>query len=271
MIKLSNSYGLRIFTRLLILLALAKTISLVVWWLLPSDGVELQVKDNYKPKYQRVDFKNMLDSASAVQTKSKLNAKRSSDGISITNMILKGLYGKGSKGFAIVALKSSSKKTSIVSVGEVFSGYTLKTIMNNGIVFTKAGKEYVLNMQHSKITKESVITSTAITDSSKPKDVSRADIEFYAKNSKQIWKDIAIKEVKNAKSIEGFKVTRIKKNSKMAKLGLKKGDIIIKVNNVELKSYKDALDVYAKIDKLETVQIVIMRNNQEQELVYEIN
>lgn len=266
MIKLSNSYILNIVTRVLILLAVAKAISLAIWWFLPSDGVELQVKDNYQPKYQRVDFKNMLSSAVSV-TKAGDN-QVSSDGINITNMILKGLYGKGSKGFAIVALKSSVKNTSIVSVGEVFSGYTLKTILASSIVFTKAGKEYVLEMEHTKITKESVVS---VASSASPKDVSRLDINFYAKNPKEIWKDIAIVEVKNGKKIEGFKVTRIKKNSKMAKLGLKKGDIIIKVNNVELKSYKDALDIYAKIDKLQTIQIVVMRNNQEKELVYEIN
>ena len=268
MIKLSNSYLLRIVTRLLILLALAKGISLVIWWFLPSEGVELQVKDNYKPKYQRVDFKNMLGSTSTGQVESNYNERVSSSGISITNMVLKGLYGKDSKGFAIVALKSSPKNTSIVSVSELFSGYTLKTILNSGVVFMKEGKEYILKMEHSRIIKGSI---TTITDSSQSKSVSRSDINFYAKNPSQIWKDISINEVKNGNKIEGFKVTKIKKNSKMAKLGLKKGDIIIKINNVKLKSYKDALDMYGKIDKLNTVQIVVMRNNQEKELVYEIN
>ena len=267
--KLSNSYMLRVATTLLILLAVAKAISLAVWWLLPSDGVELQIKDNYKPKYQRVDFKNMLDISIGTQQKSSNTKSVSSSGISITNMVLKGLYGKGSEGFAIVALKSAPKKTSIISVGEVFSGYTLKTILNSGVIFTKSSKEYVLNMVHSKISKESVISS--VTDDSKSKDVLRSDIDFYSKNPKEIWKDISIREVKKDGKIEGFKVTKIKKNSKMAKLGLKKGDVIIKVNNVELKSYKDALDIYAKIDKLTTIQVVVIRNNQEQELVYEIN
>jgi len=262
MIKLSNSYILRIVTRLLILLALAKAISLAIWGFLPSDGVELQVKDNYKPQYQRVDFKNMLGFSQDTRIKTQ------ADGIKITSMVLKGLYGKGSKGFAIVALKSSAKNTSIVSVGEVFSGYSLKSILNHGVTFTKANEDYVLRMEHSGITRGSITVVTG--GIGEPKDVPRTDIDFYARNPKQIWKDISIQEVKSGNSIKGFKVTRIKKNSKMAKLGLKKGDVIMKVNNVELKSYKDALDVYAKVNKLKTVQIVVMRNNQEQELVYEI-
>jgi len=266
--KLSSSYMLRVATLLLILLAVAKAISLAVWWFLPSDGVELQVKDNYKPKYQRVDFRNMLDSGVNTQSKSGTHQGSSSSGTSITNMVLKGLYGRDSKGFAIVALKSSPKKTSIVSVGEVFSGYTLKAILSDGVIFTKSSKEYVLKMLHSKITRESVISDV---ESSEAKDVSRVDIDYYSKNPKEIWKDISIKEVKRAGKIEGFKVTRLNRNSKIAKLGIKKGDIIIKANNIELKSYKDALNLYGKINDLDTIQIVILRNNQEKEIVYEIN
>ncbi|MDQ7068989.1 MAG: PDZ domain-containing protein [Sulfurimonas sp.] len=69
----------------------------------------------------------------------------------------------------------------------------------------------------------------------------------------------------------GFKVNRIKANSKMATLGLQKGDVITKANNIELKSFKDALDLYKKIDKIETISLVILRNNQEREIIYDIH
>jgi hypothetical protein len=52
MINLSNSKMFNLITKLLILLAVAKSISLAIWWFLPSEGVELQVKENYKPKYK---------------------------------------------------------------------------------------------------------------------------------------------------------------------------------------------------------------------------
>ncbi|MCW9027213.1 MAG: PDZ domain-containing protein, partial [Thiovulaceae bacterium] len=73
------------------------------------------------------------------------------------------------------------------------------------------------------------------------------------------------------KNIKGFKVTRIAANSKMATLGLKKNDIIIKANNVVLKSYRDALNIYTKIKDIDLVQIVVIRDGVEKEIVYEIN
>ncbi len=270
MTKLSNSYILRIVTRLLILLALAKAISLAVLWLLPSDGVELQVKNSYKPRYQRVDFKNMLDSPSS--SKVKTTTKKISDGINITNMVLKGLYGKGESGFAILALKSSAKKTSIVSIGESFSKYKLKTILSDGVVFTKLGKEYILKIEHSKLAKASKNSFVRpIVDNKRIMSVNRNDINSYASHPKKLWRDISIVEVKDGAKTKGFKVTNIKRRSKMQKLGLKKGDIIIRANNIEMTSYREALGIYKNIDNLDTIQIVVIRNNQEKELVYEIN
>lgn len=272
MSKLSNSNMLSVFTRLLILLAIAKTLSLALWWFLPADGVELQVQDNYKPKYQRVDFKNMLNTALHDSQNRSSTAQASVSGVSITNMTLKGLYGKDSKGFAIVSLKSSPQTTSIVSVGENFSGYILKTIFVDRVVFSKAGAEYVLAMESIKVPDlpKSALYGN-VSQVEKQKDVSRNDIEYYAQNPKQIWKDIAINEVKDGNEIKGFRVIRINEKSKMYDLGLKKGDLIIGANNVRIKSYKDALDIYKDINNLKSVQIVILRNNIEMELIYEIN
>jgi type II secretion system protein C len=265
MIKLSNSKFILVFTKLLILLVIAKALSLFVLWYLPSEGVELSIKENYQPKYQRVNFKNMI-----VKSNAKKNTviQQSKSGISITSMVLKGLYGTKYKGFVIVAMKSSPKKTSIIGVGENYQGYELKSISSRSAMFSKNGSDFVLSLEMMK-------NSSSITKVAKPQEssseVSRGDISYYAKNPDKIWKDISLQEVMNGKELSGFKVTKIDVNSKFARLGLRRGDIIIKANNVILKSYRDAIQIYKNIDNLDTVQIVVMRDNQEVELVYEIN
>lgn len=269
MIKLSNSYLLGVVTILLILLAVAKIIALGLWWYLPSEGVELNVKENYQPKYQRIDCKNMLNS---VSVKSNVVAKTdTSTSIGITNMLLKGLYGNSNKGYVIVALKSNVKKTSIVGIGEVFSGYTLKHIMIDSAMFERASKEYVLRLEKPKKQTSSISRVVKEVQSGEMTAVSRNDISYYSKNPKEIWKDISIREVKKGNKITGFKINMVKKGSKFEALGLKRNDILLRANNIELKSYRDALELYKNIDKINTMQIVILRNNQEMELVYEIN
>jgi general secretion pathway protein C len=270
MIKLSNSSFLPFIAKILILLLIAKTLSLGLLWFLPSDGVELVQKSSYKPKYQRVDFENMIQMPEG--SKGSGTRESGSSAVTITSMVLKGLYGTKSMGYVIVALKASPNKTSIIAMGEEFSGFTLHSIAQSSATFTKAGKEYTLELE--KISTQGYVASVEETqqaDDGSPKRVSKEDIANYAKNPQDIWRDISIVEVKNGEAIEGFRVTKIAKNSKMAMLGLREGDVIIKANNVELKSYKDAIEIYNGIDKLDAVQIVVMRENQEVELVYEIH
>lgn len=267
MIKLSNSKLILIFTKLLILLVLAKAFSLLIWWYFPSDGVELSVKENYQPKYQRVDFKNMIIKANVKEASIKKQTTDSA--ISIKNMILKGLYGTESKGFVIVAMKSNPKQTSIVAVGESYQEYILKSIFSKSAKFHKDGSDFILSLE--EVTNVSYITKANENTLEAQTTVSRQEIGYYAKNPDKIFKDISLEEVKDAKELVGFKVTKIDKNSKFASLGLMKGDVIVKANNVKLKSYADAIQIYKNIDDLDTIQIVVMRDNQEVELVYEIN
>lgn len=279
MIKFSNSKLLSIFSKLLILALVAKSISLALMYMLPNDGVSLNIKPSYQPSFQRVDFKNMLDVEVKVADVKK--STTSSGGISITNMLLKGLYGTKESGFVIVSLKATPKKTTILSVGEVFSGYKLESIERTSAIFIKGSTKYTLNLESSKLSASVGNRVTPVNvnsvDDDEPitqKAVTRTDIAHYAKNPKQIWKEISIREVKDAKDakkIKGFKVTRIDPNSKFATMGLKKGDLITKANNVELKSYRDALNIYTKIDKIDVIQIIIIRNGIEKEIVYEIN
>jgi len=267
----SNSTLLSVSTKILILLLTAKVISLAFWWYLPHDSVELVIQENYQPQYRRVDFKNMIQDSN---TQAKRGSGRSlfSGTASMNNMILKGLFGNKDKGFVIIAMRSQPNKTSIVSVGEVFKGYTLKSITLTGSIFEKNGKEYVLYLKKPDLKTEQYIQNIkAQKPSDTPIGVTHTDIADYIKNPQEIWNDISIIEVRDGTKIKGFKVTKIKKMSKLASLGLAVDDIIIKANNVALESYADALNIYKKIDKLDALQLIIIRNNQEVELVYEIN
>jgi type II secretion system protein C len=261
--KISNSMYILLFTRLLVLLIIAKGISIAIYLYLPSDGVELNMKSNYQPKYQRVNFKNMISKVNILVEKS---ITQEQVGTSITNMTLKGLYGTKSKGYIIVAMKSNLRETTILGIGENYQSYLLKSISASSALFEKDGAMFVLDIEGSRKIKNIIERKVYAKNN-----IAKEDISYYAKNPKEIWKEISISENKDGKDSKGFKVTRVNKNSKIYALGLRTGDVIIKVNNVTLNSYKDALGIYENIDKLDMVQIVLIRNNKEVELVYEIN
>ncbi len=62
----------------------------------------------------------------------------------------------------------------------------------------------------------------------------------------------------------------VKEKSVFEKLGLIKGDVITAVNGQKLKSVSQVFKLYNNMDKLDSLKLTIMRDNQEKELEYEI-
>jgi hypothetical protein len=133
---------------IIFLLLFAKLLSLVVWWYLPEMGVEAKKNISCVMPYQRIDFKNMLE---PIILKNKKQIKHNiTDVMNINDLILKGLYGNKKYGYIIIANKRNPSKTSIISVGETYQGYKLKSIYLDYVIFTKNNKDYILKLNQNK-------------------------------------------------------------------------------------------------------------------------
>ncbi len=271
---------MRFIRNVLIIILVAKAISLVMLWFFQSEGVHHHSSSSKMPVYKRYNANNFIkptkkpDIRQATEPTTEEQKELTAYGPNISNMMLKGLFKRKNGGMVIIALKAKPNNSEVIGIGEDFEGYQLKLILENGAVLEKGGKTYSLyfseekqNESYKRLRKAKAV---APQDDGSIKQVAKTDITHYAKNVKQIWKDIGIVEVKKDGKITGFKVTRIRPNTPFANLGLRKGDIIIKANNKEMKSYKDAIAIYKGIDKLEALELIVLRNNQETELVYEI-
>jgi general secretion pathway protein C len=261
-----------VLIKLLFLTLFAKLLAVVALWFLPIETEELQTSKRITVPYCRVDFHNLLSSTSR-NTREESEVLSTNNSTSIKNMVLHGLYGNSRFGYAIVATKSRPDKTEIISIGEKYQGYRLKSIALNFVVFEKNNKEYTLALDTTNVSsKKMSVTSSSKADSDeKSIEVSRNEIKFYEKNPSQIWHDISIDEIKKNGKISGFKVKHIRKNSKIAALGLQRGDIILKANGVALTSYSEAFKIYKDINKLDTLSLYIQRGNTKKELIYEIH
>ncbi len=279
---------LSLLTRLLVIVIIANIISLTMLWFLPGEGVEYFSTKSTQAEYHRYRVAIMIEKHKAgsdgkrAGSASKDGSYQSGPGGSsapakkIPSLVLTGLYGTDKAAIIVIAMKSSPTKTEVVGTGEEYSGYTLMGVDNNSAIFDRNGQEYRLYLQDAD--KAPVYTPTkpmAENDFPDSADmpttrVSREEVVDYAKNMDRIWKDISIIEVKENGTLKGFKVTRIKPDTPLARLGLKRGDIIIKANNKRIRSYADALDIYKKIGSIQALQLVVLRNDQEKELVYEI-
>jgi len=177
--KVSSPKIVKFITKLLTLIAIAKLITLVVWWYLPSDGVEFTQKKNYNPRYTRVDFSSMLK---PISNGKKVVKNSINSGINITDMILKGIYGTKKDGYAIVSMKSNPKKTSIISVEESYHGYKLKSINLYNVIFEKFGKNYILELEKIKKDISKRVQDVIEKSNTGAIGVSKNDIKFFEKN-----------------------------------------------------------------------------------------
>ncbi len=272
---------MRFIRNVLIIILVAKAFSLVMLWFFQSEGIHHHSSSSKMPEYKRYNANSFIkptkkpDIKQATEPTSEEEKELAAYGPNISNMMLKGLFKRKNGGMVIIALKAKPNDSEVISIGEDFEGYQLKLILENGAVLEKGGKSYSLYFSEEKQeeryrTPRKAKGALTQDDDGSIKQVAKTDITHYAKNVKQIWKDIGIVEVKKDGKITGFKVTRIRPNTPFANLGLRKGDIIIKANNKEMKSYKDAIAIYKGIDKLEALELIVLRNNQETELVYEI-
>jgi type II secretion system protein C len=267
-----NPAYMKVLRNLLVIILVAKAISLGMLWYFPSEGVNYHASSSKTPEYRRYSVNNIIKAAprpdlGGAAEESALTAY----GPNISNMVLSGLFKSKRGGYVIIALKAKPNDAEVLGIGGSFEGYTLKKILDNGALFSKGGQSYSLYFSEEKQDVR-YTRSAGSTESGEEtmKQVAKSDISYYAKNVDQIWKDIGIVEVREGGNITGFRVTRIKPNTPFANLGLRQNDIIIKANNKPMTSYKDALAIYKGIDKLQALELVVLRNNQETEIVYEI-
>ena len=268
--NLSNNKLLSVITVLLFLTLFAKLLAVAVLWVLPPLHPKTKTRDIPQAPYMNYDFKVMIDGAKAKKREHKAPLSKAAD---ITSMLLVGLYGNASYGYAIVAMKSEPKNTKIISIGEEYQGYRLKRVALDYVVFVKNNKEYILRLKRDTVTAKELYSSVkkSVSREKNKHIITHREISNYIKNPKALWRDISINEVKKNGKIVGFKVTKIKSKSPLARLGLQVGDLITQANGVVLDGYTKVLKIYKNINKIQKISLVIQRGNKEKEIIYEIH
>ena len=251
----------------------------ILYLYLPKDKPSFVKNDIEALEYKRYELKSAFKVKKIITKEVVQKKKEKVEYKFLSNMTLSAIYDMGDKKGFIIIQEKGKKQTQILSLNEKFKGYTLYKIYAQYVVFTKAKKEFKLSIlqDDKKVKYEEVEPLIQEEETTEDIDVQhdkvtvkRSLINEYSKNFDKVWKDIAIKEVRTKDGIDGFKVNFIRKNSVFDKLGLKKNDVIKSANNIELKSYNDAFKLYKKMDKLKILNLKIIRNNQEEELSYEI-
>lgn len=250
----------------IVALLIAKSISVLVLLFLPPASVEKKIST-----LASLDFKNYrVEEIFGFKPKAQMISEQTKTTATndLKDFVLQAIYKTNDNSGFIILLDLSNKEAVVLSLNDLYKGYTLTQIFKKHVILTKQAINYVL-----KLDDKDIEYTTKPLNPNHPKElvgVSKKDLLEYANNVEAIWKHIALKEVKKNNNIEGFEVEYIRHQSPFGKLGLKKGDIILKVNGELLNSYSQAFKIYGDINSYDYLEITVLRNGKEKDLAYEI-
>jgi type II secretion system protein C len=259
--QLISSLWMKRFFIVLILAAVAKTLSLAALFFLPHEGVDVAA-------FQEKDIYSNYRPSALLNISKKVEAVKAEPVYALTNLKLKALYADTAAPF--IAVEDAGKVT-LVSLNEVFKGYQLKVVQSDRAVFEKSGKNYELKFPQESYANASIkdVEPEVIAEGAAVF-IKRDEVKKYSKNPNEIFKSIKIKEIIEDKKLKGFRVISVEKKSVFAQLGLLKDDIITGANNKEFKSVSQVFKLYNNLDKLDGLKLHVKRGNEEKELEYEI-
>jgi type II secretion system protein C len=266
---------------LLLMLAIKLAWFTISWSVLSPEGVEYRSKAGQK---QLTSVGSFAPRAKPVRS---VVAPKAAD---IKSIKLQAIY-RSSAILVITVTKNS--ESHVLSRGDQIDGYELEDATPKEAIFVKDGKHYRVELVDDALSGGAEGRVTYV--SPKPDEtvqpdppsqeegviqsdagyavVSRKLLEHYTKdpqNLQDIWRDIGIKEVEKEGLITGFRVNFVRRGSDFAKLGLRRGDVILAINGEVLDSYQKAFDAYKNIHTVSDVMLSIQRGDQKMELEYEI-
>ena len=172
-------------------------------------------------------------------------------------------------------------KSRLLTVGETIDGFKLAEIFTDRIKLLKNGGEYWLTMKKTGKRSSSTLTRTKKSGdgtSELTEQIRQEGDTYYIPRElikemhdiKKIFKYITINPVYKENKLIGFGITDVKKGSVFDKMGLRKRDIIEKIDGKPVTNEGDAFRYFNKINELSTLALTIKRGSERKELHYEI-
>jgi len=262
---------------LLVLLLLVKLFWFFVQkkWL-PAAGVGHTQTTSTKALYYRV---KLTPNEATAPREPKKEAQKNN----IKDIKLLAIYNASDATVVTIEYKG---KTKVLSKGDEVDGFKLEKADNMSATFSKNGRTYrvkLLTGKHtSSISAQDEGPSTfdqempppqegGVRDAGDHKIIDKELLTHYANNMDDIYKNIGISEVRSGNSLKGFRITYVRKDSPFEKLGIRRGDTVKSINGQEINSYNAAFDLYKNLKSMDGLSLVIIRENEEMELEYEIN
>jgi general secretion pathway protein C len=170
-------------------------------------------------------------------------------------------------GWAVIK-DQKAKRQELYRVNDKIQGATIKAILRNKIILTVNGKDQMLEVDENSLSSQNrkrQIPDTMPTASIPPRTLPNPGMPDSASQSNQLFKTRPYFRDGQA---SGVMVYSIKRGSVAQLLGLRNGDIIQAVDDVEIQDVQDLENFDENIDEQSDLTISIIRRGKVKELVF---
>ncbi len=194
---------------------------------------------------------------------------------------ISGVRGGDLKGYKLLATSVGSVKMAllkrggdvfVVREGEAFKGGFVKKIGKDFVIVDINGREEILKFPRDvggRISDEKFVSITERPPSAGAV-ISRRELEKLTADPGIMFNQVRlVPYVKNGRT-EGFVFEWIKPNSLLAKAGLRPGDVLIAINNMQITSGEDAFRILQLLRNENTFKISILRNGKQMDLTVRV-
>ncbi|WP_461829764.1 type II secretion system protein GspC [Aquifex sp.] len=159
-------------------------------------------------------------------------------------------------------------KEKFVEEGESIKGYTLKRVLPNGVLLSAGGKEYFLEFKPKKGKGGINTRRVSVSQSAFSKEVviSRREVEAITRDPAKMFTQIRLVPYVKGGKTEGFIFEWVKPGSIFHKLGIRRGDILVSINNMTITSGEDAFRILQMLRNEPNLKIVLIRGGKKEEI-----
>jgi general secretion pathway protein C len=168
----------------------------------------------------------------------------------------------GDKRMALLRIKS---QTEAVQEGEEVHGWLLEKVESTHLLFTSGREQAELSIFKSK-------AKINLVRGEKNKVIlDKAEASKVLNNPSELLQQALFKPKMKGGKVEGFRISNIKSNSLLQRLGLRDNDVLVRINGESIDGPAKMMQVYSGLQSSKAVTLNVLREGQVLTLVVEVD
>ncbi|HIP43043.1 MAG TPA: type II secretion system protein GspC [Aquifex aeolicus] len=151
------------------------------------------------------------------------------------------------------------KKYVFLEKGKNYKGYTLFRVEKDRAIFRKGGREFEIPFKPEKVKAGRITTQGTYDFPQREIVVSRREIERITKDPAKMFTQIRLVPYVRGGKTEGFIFEWVKPGSIFHRMGIRRGDILVSINNMTITSGEDAFRILQMIRNEPNLKVVLIK------------